>query len=88
MKDSKACHFWTEDGLILTRGRHVYVPLGGGLRCEVLQEHHDSMWIGHQGVHRTQALIEHSYYWPKMRDDIEKYVRTCLVCQQDKVEHQ
>ena len=23
-----------------------------------------------------------------MRDDIEAYVRTCLVCQQDKVDHQ
>lgn len=54
----------------------------------MLREHHDSMWAGHQGVHRTQALIERNYYWPKMRDDIEEYVRTCLVCQQDKVEHQ
>ena len=46
------------------------------------------MWAGHQWVHRIQALIEHSYYWLNMRDDIEGYVRTCLVRQQDKVEHQ
>lgn len=34
------------------------------------------------------ALLEVAYYWPQMRDDVEVYVRTCLVCQQDKVEQQ
>ena len=30
------------------------------------------------------ALLSRSYYWPKMELDIELYVKTCLVCQQDK----
>jgi hypothetical protein len=30
------------------------------------------------------ALLLQTYYWSKMEDDIELYVRTCLVCQQDK----
>ena len=30
------------------------------------------------------ALLSRSYYWPKMGLDIELYVKTCLVCQQDK----
>ena len=30
------------------------------------------------------ALLSCSYYWPKMGLDIELYVKTCLVCQQDK----
>lgn len=33
-----------------------------------------------------QALIEHTYYWPRMRDDVEHYVKTYLVYQQDKGE--
>ncbi|KAF2322831.1 hypothetical protein GH714_031225 [Hevea brasiliensis] len=37
---------------------------------------------------RTAALVEDAYFWPRMRDDIEAYVKSCLVCQQDKVEHQ
>jgi len=37
-------------------------------------------------VHRTLALAEENYYWPRMRDDVEAYVKTCLVCQQDKTE--
>ena len=36
-------------------------------------------------MHRTKALVERTYYWPSMRDDVEAYVKTCLVCQQDKV---
>lgn len=36
----------------------------------------------------TLALVQTSYYWPRIQDDIEAYVKTCLVCQQDKVEQQ
>lgn len=32
------------------------------------------------------ALLKDTYYWPCMRDDVEAYVMTCLLCQQDKVE--
>ena len=32
------------------------------------------------------ALIELAYYWPHMHEDIELYVKTYLVCQQDKME--
>nr|XP_016483424.1 PREDICTED: uncharacterized protein LOC107804107 [Nicotiana tabacum] len=75
-----------EDGLLYTTGKRVYVPKWANLRRTLLKEGHDSAWAGHPGQKRTMALIESSYYWPRMRDDIEVYVRTCLVCQQDKVE--
>lgn len=41
---------------------------------------------GHPGMHRTLTLVERGYFWPQMRKDVDLYVRTCLVCQQDKVE--
>ncbi|MCF8701926.1 DDE-type integrase/transposase/recombinase, partial [Corynebacterium sp. MC-10] len=78
--------FWVEDGLLLTAGRRVYVPKYGNIRRQIMKESHDTLWAGHPGQRRTRALIEAIYYWPKMRDDIECYVQTCLVCQQDKVE--
>lgn len=34
----------------------------------------------------VNALVERGDFWPHMRNDVEHYVRTCLVCQQDKVE--
>ncbi|GKC76059.1 reverse transcriptase [Tanacetum coccineum] len=32
------------------------------------------------------ALVEGTYYWPRMGDDVETFVRTCLIFQQDKME--
>ena len=78
--------FWLEDGMLITKGNRVYVPKWQGLRKEIIKECHDSRWAGHPGVRRTLALIERTYYWPQMWDDVELYVKTCLVCQQDKIE--
>ncbi|KAE8696991.1 cytochrome P450 78A7-like [Hibiscus syriacus] len=41
---------------------------------------------GHPGIHRTLALIVEHYYWPHMGNDVEAYVKKCLVCQQEKIE--
>ena len=46
-----------------------------------MKECHHSKWTGHLGMHRTLVLVGGSYYWPHL-----KVVRTCIVCQQDKVE--
>ncbi|KAA0053608.1 reverse transcriptase [Cucumis melo var. makuwa] len=35
---------------------------------------------------RTYALLKKGYFWPNMRDDVMQYTKTCLICQQDKVE--
>ncbi|KAL0400203.1 UNVERIFIED_CONTAM: Transposon Tf2-11 polyprotein [Sesamum radiatum] len=39
-------------------------------------------------VHLVEQGKARAYYWPQMRDDVETYVRTCLICQQDKADHQ
>ena len=81
----KTRRFWVEDGLLLTSGRRVYVPKFGSIRRRIIKESHDTPWAGHPGQRRTRALIEAIYFWPRMQDDIECHVQTCLVCQQDKV---
>ncbi|KAL3499013.1 hypothetical protein ACH5RR_041745 [Cinchona calisaya] len=85
-KEGKTRRFWVEEELLYTKGRRLYVPHYGNLRRELMEECHDSKWAGHPGMHRTLALIQNGYYWPRMRDDVETYVRTCLICQQDKIE--
>ncbi len=85
-REGKTRQFWCEDDLLYTKGQRVYVPLHDNLRREILRECHDSKWAGHPGIHRTLALVEDRYFWPQMRDDVETYVKTCLVCQQDKLE--
>ncbi|KAI5322149.1 hypothetical protein L3X38_031221 [Prunus dulcis] len=45
---------------------------------------HDSKWAGHPDTHRTLALMSEAYYWSQMREDVDSFMRTCLVCRQDK----
>ncbi|KAK4428302.1 hypothetical protein Salat_1129800 [Sesamum alatum] len=58
----------------------------GTLRRRLLRETHDPQWAGHLGIERMLASLSRQYYWPKMEEDVEAYVSTCLVCQLDKVE--
>ena len=85
-KDGKTRRFWLKGDMLFTKGDRLYVPKWGDLRRVILKECHDSKWAGHPGIKRTLALVEGTYYWPRMEDDVETFVRTCLICQQDKIE--
>ena len=56
VKEGKTRRFWEEDGLILIKGKCIYVPLYDNLRREALKECHDSKWTGHAGIHHILAL--------------------------------
>ena len=45
----KTRQFWVEDGLLVTKGRRLYVPRGGDLRKKLLHECQDTLWAGHPG---------------------------------------
>jgi hypothetical protein len=46
----------------------------------LLKECHDSPLAGHGGAKRTTTFFKKSYYWPNLKDNAEKYVKTCLTC--------
>lgn len=52
---------------------------------DLLKECHD---IRCPGQHRTMALLGARFSWPRMKEDVESDVQTCLVCQKDKRKHQ
>ncbi|KAE8715253.1 Detected protein of unknown function [Hibiscus syriacus] len=85
-KEGRTREFWLEGELLYHRGHRLFVPRYGKLRKELIKECHDSKWAGHPGVDRTMALLSEQYYWPHMAEDVQAYVKTCLVCQQDKIE--
>lgn len=85
-KQGNTHQFWLKDGLIHTKGKSLLMPKWGRLRKKIIKECHNSLWMGLPGVHHTLTLVERAYNWPQMREDMELYVRTCLVCRQDKVE--
>ncbi|GJY15251.1 transposon Tf2-12 polyprotein [Tanacetum coccineum] len=84
-KDERTQRFWLKGDMLFTKGDRLYVPKWGDLRRAILKECHDSKWAGHPGITRTLALVEGTYYWPRMGDDVETFVRTCFICQQDKI---
>ena len=83
VRDELNKKYWLEGELLVTKGSRLYVPMGN-LKRELLRETHDTKWEGHLGEERTMDLLARSYYWPKMGDDIQAYVWSCLVCQLDK----
>ena len=56
------------------------------LTRELLKETHDTKWAGHLGEERTLALLARSFHWPKMKEDVQAYVKTCHVYQVYKTE--
>ena len=78
---------WEEDKVVYMEGR-IYIPNNKDLKEEILREHHDPANVRHPGQHRIQELIKRTYWWPRLKEDIKKYVQGCVKCQQNKVQHQ
>lgn len=50
-------------------------------RLQVMKLAHDSVFGCHLGEKKTRERIRLSFYWPKMRQCILNYVRSCRQCQ-------
>lgn len=77
--------YTVKDGLLYWKGKWV-LPSKSPLIQQVLSEYHSSPISGHAGIARTVARISAQFYWPKLRDDVKEFVRTCITCQKAKFE--
>ena len=50
-----------------------------------MEAEHDSKIAGHFGTYKTIGRVRANFYWPKMDEHITEYVRSCDVCQRNKV---
>jgi hypothetical protein len=48
-----------------------------------LKESHDGSFVGHGGAKLTITFLKKAYYWLNLKDDVEQYMKTCLICQQN-----
>lgn len=70
------------DGLLFV-GNRLVIPRNQNLREQLYQAAHDAM--GHLGFDKSYAALRDSYFWPNMRDDLEKaYIPSCSKCQRNK----
>ena len=64
-------------------GKHQLV-VPQSLIQDVIRENHDPKYVVHPGIKRTYSLISPNYWWPKMRETVEQYIRRCEPCQRRK----
>lgn len=50
----------------------------------ILNDFHILPTGGHAGINRMLNNIRRNYYWPRLRLDIENFVRRCVMCQKCK----
>jgi len=51
-------------------------------RTEIMRRSHDE--CGHLGVFKTANRIRQRFYWPKLQEDVQAYIRRCDACRSSK----
>ena len=67
---------------VLTYQRKTYVPKS----CteNVIRDHHDDPVQKHPKISKTVEFISRDFVFPKMRFQMETYIKNCVLCQQNK----
>lgn len=79
VKEGNTRNFFLQDGLLFY-GNQIYILKSSRLRRHLLNECHDSPWVGLPGKHRSLALLEKGYFWEKMQENVEEYMHTRIIC--------
>ena len=69
---------------ILTYKGHVYVPSDPSFWQAILTCCHNHKTAGHPGYLKTCQLVASKFWWPGLASFVQKYVKGCVICQQNK----
>ncbi len=70
---------WVPHGEFVIGDPVLQIVVPQSLRQLVLQTAHDAS--GHLGVKKTYKLLLKRFFWPKLKRDISKYIKSCQTCQ-------
>ncbi|KAK1633014.1 hypothetical protein QYE76_007329 [Lolium multiflorum] len=70
------------DGFLF-RANKLCVPKSS-VRLLLLQESHAGGLMGHFEREKTLLMLTDHFYWPKMRRDVDRYVKRCITCNKSK----
>ena len=73
------CWSVNSEGFLLF-DKKIYVPDHSDLRLCVLQYKPDHLISGHFRQNWTLELVQQQYVWPKLRDSVKSYVKSCTTC--------
>ncbi|CAF3854072.1 unnamed protein product [Rotaria sp. Silwood1] len=62
----------------------VYAP--SKLIPEIMTAYHDHPLSNHFGTGRTWSMLRSTYYWPRMKDTVTSYIKSCDKCSQFNVD--
>jgi hypothetical protein len=63
----------------------IYVPRNEELCDKIIGLHHNPPLLGHPRENRTQEIIERNYWWPRLSNQVSKYIKACETCQRTTV---
>ena len=80
---------WSKDstGFLRLDDNRMYILDNANLCLQVLQYHHNHVLAGHLGQNKTLELIWRHYTWPNIRDNVQKFCKSCVTCMRSKPQH-
>ena len=75
---------WTIEHGVLNYNQRPVVPEKELLRTAIIRETHDKIVTAHPGKKKTLQVLQRGCYWPKMGEDVARYVQNCHTCQRNK----
>jgi len=72
-----------KDGMLYFKNR-LYIPNNDKLKTEIAKGCHDSQVAGHFGMEKTMEIVSRDFYWDKVTQWMNDYVRSCDECQHNK----
>lgn len=75
---SKWLDYFLQEELLFKRNQ-LCIP-SCSMRENLIKEKHNGLG-GHFGADKTYEQLNRFYFWPKMRFEVERFVKNCKVCQ-------
>lgn len=76
---SKYDEYLIQEGMLF-KGIQLCFPRSS-MRLNLIKEKHSGGLVGHFGIDKALSLLKEKCYWPKMYNDVQKFVKICGVCQ-------
>jgi hypothetical protein len=85
-QDSSASDTFTWKNDSLWYKDRLYLCKNSQLKQKVLLELHTSLVGGHSGFLKTYHRVKKDFFWDGLKNNVQRFVEECVVCQQNKVE--
>ena len=78
INNGKISEYQLEEGILYRKDKDRLLKVIRRYEVEpVLYFMHDHLLSAHFGIQTTKEKVKEKYYWPKMNNDVEHYVKSC-----------